>query len=199
MLEIGVEELPADDVDTAYQALSSRVPTLLKELNLTHGDVRIFTTPRRLVVSVASLSPNQPDREDLVKGPPADKAIGQRRQAHSGGVGFAKKNNNDPLEVREEGNNKYIFALVKQTGRPTPEVLAEALPKLVADIKFEKSMRWNESAVAFSRPIRWYVALLGDMVIPFEYAGVVGGNVLADSARMTPLKSRFLPLINTSM
>jgi glycyl-tRNA synthetase len=179
LFEIGVEELPADDVDTAYQALSARVPTLLKELNLTHGDVRIFTTPRRLVVSVASLSPNQPDREDLVKGPPADKALDKDGKPTQAGLGFAKKNNIDPssLEVREEGNNKYVFALVKQTGRPTPEVLAEALPKLVADIKFEKSMRWNESAVAFSRPIRWYVALLGDMVIPFEYAGVVSGNL----------------------
>ena len=44
-------------------------------------------------------------------------------------------------------------------------------------IKFEKSMRWNDSGVAFSRPIRWFVALLGDQVIPFEYAGVVSGNV----------------------
>ena len=80
-------------------------------------------------------------------------------------IGFAKKNNIDPasLEVREEGNNKYVFAVVKQKGRPTPEVLAEALPKLVESIKFEKSMRWNDSGVAFSRPIRWYVALLGDI------------------------------------
>jgi glycyl-tRNA synthetase len=31
--------------------------------------------------------------------------------------------------------------------------------------------------VAFSRPIRWYVALLGDRVIPFEYAGVASGNI----------------------
>ncbi|MBE7434165.1 MAG: glycine--tRNA ligase subunit beta [Anaerolineales bacterium] len=182
LLEIGVEELPADDVDTAYQALSTRIPSLLSELHLTHGDVRIFTTPRRLVVSVASLSPNQPDREDLVKGPPADKAfVGQVSDLSytQAAIGFAKKNgvNVEDLQVREEGNNKYVFALVKQTGRPTPEVLAEALPKLVADIKFEKSMRWDDSGVAFSRPIRWYVALLGDMVIPFEYAGVVSGNI----------------------
>jgi len=178
LLEIGVEELPADDVDSAYSQLVTRFPSLLSELHLTHGDVRIFTTPRRLVVSVASLSPNQPDREDLVKGPPADKALDKDGKPTQAGLGFAKKNNIDPasLEVREEGNNKYVFALVKQTGRPTPEVLAEALPKLVADIKFEKSMRWNDSGVAFSRPIRWYVALLGDMVIPFEYAGVVSGN-----------------------
>ena len=179
LLEIGVEELPADDVDTAYAALSARVPTLLKELHLTHGDVRIFTTPRRLVVSVASLSPNQPDREDLVKGPPADKSFDKDGIALPAGMGFAKKNNVDTkdLEIREEGGGKYVFAVVKQKGRPTPEVLAEALPKLVADIKFEKSMRWNDSGVAFSRPIRWYVALLGDMLIPFEYAGVTSSNI----------------------
>jgi len=37
-------------------------------------------------------------------------------------------------------------------------------------------MRWNTSNVAFSRPIRWLVALLGDTVIPFEYAGVASGR-----------------------
>ena len=182
ILEIGVEELPANDVDTAHGLLSARIPTLLNELYLEHGDVRVFTTPRRIVVSIDSLSPNQPDREDLVKGPPADKAIvGQvgNLSYTPAAQGFAKKNGIkvEDLQIREEGGGKYVFAIVKQKGRPTPEVLAEALPKLVESIKFEKSMRWNDSGVSFSRPIRWYVALLGDMVIPFEYAGVVSGNV----------------------
>src|SRR5258706_3409001 len=179
ILEIGVEDLPANDVDTAHGLLSARILTLLDELHLEHGDVRVFTTPRRLVVSIDSLSPNQPDREDLVKGPPADKAFDKDGIALPAGMGFAKKNNVDTksLEIREEGGGKYVFAVVKQKGRPTPEVLAEALPKLVESIKFEKSMRWNDSGVFFSRPIRWYVALLGDMVIPFEYAGVLSGNI----------------------
>ncbi len=179
LLEIGVEELPASDVDVAHGLLATRIPTLLDELRLTHEDVRILTTPRRIVVSVDSLAPNQPDREDLVKGPPADKALDKDGKPTQAAMGFAKKNGIDPsaLEVREEGGGKYVFAAVKQKGRPTPEVLAEALPKLVESIKFEKSMRWNDSGVAFSRPIRWYVALLGDMVIPFEYAGVTSGNI----------------------
>nr|MBP6208854.1 glycine--tRNA ligase subunit beta [Anaerolineales bacterium] len=179
ILEIGVEELPASDVDTAYAAVSTRVQTLLKELNLTHGDIRFFTTPRRIVVSIDSLSPNQPDREDLVKGPPADKAFDKDGKPTQAALGFAKKNNLDPatLEAREIDGGKYVAAVVKQKGRPTPEVLVDALPKLVESIKFEKSMRWNDSGIAFSRPIRWYVALLGDMVIPFEYAGVTSGNV----------------------
>jgi glycyl-tRNA synthetase len=179
LLEIGVEELPAHDVDTARAQLESRVPLWLRELNLTHGDIRVLATPRRLVVSIDALAPNQPDREDRVKGPPADKAFNKDGMALPAAMGFAKKNNvnTKDLEVREEGSGTYVFAVVKQKGRPTPEVLGEALPKWVEGIKFEKSMRWNESGAAFSRPIRWYVALLGEMLIPFEYAGVLSGAV----------------------
>ena len=178
LFEIGVEELPSADVDTALSQLRERVPSLLKELSLEHGPIKIEGTPRRLVASIEDLSPNQPNREDLVKGPPADKAFDPSGIALPAAMGFAKKNgvNTKDLQVREQDGGKYVFAVVKQKGRATPEVLAEALPKLIESIKFEKSMRWNESGVAFSRPIRWYVALLGDQVIPFEYAGVVSGN-----------------------
>ncbi|MEW5828380.1 MAG: glycine--tRNA ligase subunit beta, partial [Chloroflexota bacterium] len=114
--------------------------------------------------------------------PPADKAIvGQigNLSYTPAAQGFAKKNGVDTkdLVVREEGGGKYVFAVVKSTGRPAAEVLAEALPGLVASINFTKSMRWNDSGVAFSRPIRWLVALLGGTVIPFEYAGVASGSV----------------------
>jgi glycyl-tRNA synthetase len=179
ILEIGVEELPANDVDVAHAQLKTRVPTLLDELHLTHGGVRVFATPRRLTVFVEALSPRQPDREDLVKGPPADKAFDKDNKPTPAAIGFAKKNNVDAasLEVREQDGGKYVFAVVSQKGKSTPEVLKEALPKLVEGIKFEKSMRWNESGAAFSRPIRWYVALLGDQIIPFEYAGVLSGNI----------------------
>ncbi len=195
LLEIGVEELPAQDVDTARAQLESRVPDWLRELNLTHGDIRVLATPRRLVVSIDALAPNQPDREDRVKGPPADKAFDKDGMALPAAMGFAKKNNvsTKDLEIREEGGGKYVYAVVRQEGRPTPEVLAEALPKLVESIKFEKSMRWNESGAAFSRPIRWYVALLGDIVIPFEYAGVVSGNV---SRGLRPLGSPEIKILS---
>src|SRR5262249_1596772 len=34
-----------------------------------------------------------------------------------------------------------------------------------------------KSEVFFSRPIRWYVALIGDAVIPFDYAGVYSNRM----------------------
>jgi glycyl-tRNA synthetase len=179
LFEIGTEELPYGDVEDELDQLRERVPAWLEELRLEHGPVRVEATPRRAAVYVESLSPSQPDREDLIKGPPADKAFDPSGVALPAGMGFAKKNgvNTKDLIIREENGGKYAFAVVKHKGRPAPEVLAESLPGLVAGINFTKSMRWNESGVAFSRPIRWFVALLGETVIPFEYAGVIAGKV----------------------
>ncbi len=131
-------------MDTALTQLRERVPALLKELSLEHGPIKIEGTPRRLVVFIEALSPRQPDREDLVKGPPADKAFDKDGIALPAAMGFAKKNNvnTKDLQIREEGGGKYVFAVVSQKGRQTSEVLVEALPKLVEGIKFEKSMRW---------------------------------------------------------
>jgi glycyl-tRNA synthetase len=184
LLEIGVEELPVSDLDSATAQLKVSAPKLLADLHLEHGSVSVFGTPRRLAVFVESLAARQPDREDLVKGPPADKAfVGQVSDLSytPAALGFAKKNGIEPsaLEVREDASaaGKYVFAAVKQAGRPAVEVLAESLPGLVAGIKFDKSMRWNASGVAFSRPLRWFVALLGESVVPFEYAGLRSGDV----------------------
>jgi len=187
LLEIGVEELPAADLDAAIAQLIVSVPKLIdEELHLEHSRVHVSGTPRRLAVVVESLAPRQPDRADLIKGPAAERAFGPDGVPTPAAIGFARGKGLTPkdLEVREFEGGKYVVALVKQAGRLAGEVLAESLPGLVAGIKFDKSMRWlpasrtagNESGVAFSRPLRWFVALLGETVIPFEYAGLTAGR-----------------------
>jgi glycyl-tRNA synthetase len=187
LLEIGVEELPASDLDAAIVQLKINVPRFLQDLHLDHGAVRVSGTPRRLAVYVEALAPRQPDREDLLKGPPAGRAFGSDGVPTPAAIGFARGKGLTPkdLQVREFDGGKYVVALVKQAGRPAVEVLAGSLPALVAGLKFDKSMRWlpasraagNESGVTFSRPLRWFVALLGETVIPFEYAGLTAGRI----------------------
>jgi len=41
-------------------------------------------------------------------------------------------------------------------------------------LSFKKSMRWNSSA-AFSRPVRWLLALHGETPLPFAFAGLQAG------------------------
>ena len=50
-------------------------------------------------------------------------------------------------------------------------MLVEELPLLLASMNFKRSMRWRGST-AYSRPLRWLVALHGSTALPFTYAGM---------------------------
>lgn len=174
LLEIGVEEMPFADLEAALTQLRGRVPTLLDELRLEHGPVHIFGTPRRLVVWVEAVAAAQPDRTVVVKGPPAERAFDAEGRPTKAAEGFARGKGiaPDALQVVEMDGGRYVAAVLHEQGRPAAEVLLEALPGLVAGLRFDKAMRWNSSGVAFSRPIRWLLALLGETVLPFRYAGL---------------------------
>ncbi|MDH5506034.1 MAG: glycine--tRNA ligase subunit beta [Anaerolineae bacterium] len=178
VLEIGTEELPPGDLDVLIAQLAERFPKMLQAQHLDHGDVKVLGTPRRLVVHVEALSARQPDREETVKGPPAERAFGADGSPNKAAEGFARGKgisvNN--LEVQEIDGGKYVVAHIKEKGRPSVEVLAEALPELVAGLRVDRSMRWNSSNAAFSRPVRWLLALHGEHTVPFEYAGLQSGN-----------------------
>jgi glycyl-tRNA synthetase len=179
LFEIGVEELPASHLSSALAQLQDAVPEALAELRLEHGDVHIWGTPRRLTVFVEQLAMRQPDEEQLVKGPPARAAFDAEGRPTRAAEGFARSRGIavTELEVREMEGGQYVVAQQRTVGRPALEVLAEALPGWIARLRFPRSMRWNESGVAFSRPIRWLVALLGEQVVPCGYAGVVSDRV----------------------
>lgn len=187
ILEIGTEELPAGDLASAIEQLQELTPKLLHELRLDHGPIRVKGTPRRLVISVEDLAPRQRDVEQVVKGPPAKIGFADGKPTRAA-EGFARAQGAtiESLEVREMDGGQYVVALKVEPGRPTGEVLAERLADLIAGIRFNKSMRWNESGVAFSRPIRWIVALLDEQVIDFEYAGARSGRT---TRGLRPLRS----------
>jgi glycyl-tRNA synthetase len=188
LLEIGTEELPAGDLDSAIAQLEEATPKLLAEARLEHGQIQVTGTPRRLVVYVEDLAAKQRDEEGLVKGPPAKVAFDKEGRPTQAAQGFARSQGVavESLEVRELNGGQYVVAIRVEKGQPTAEVLVELLPQLIASLHFSLSMRWNDTGVAFSRPIRWIVALLGDSVIPFEYAGVRSGRV---SRGLRPLRS----------
>ena len=178
LLEIGTEELPAGDLAAALEQFKERFETLFDELRLAHGEVTILGTPRRLVAFARQVAPRQPDREMIYKGPPANRAFDASGQATQAAVGFARGKGVLPsdLEVREIDGGQYVVARVQEAGRSSAEILAEALPALIAGLRFDKPMRWNATNVYFSRPIRWLLSLLGDQMIPFAYAGLASGR-----------------------
>jgi glycyl-tRNA synthetase beta chain len=180
LLEIGVEEIPHWMLEPALEHLRGAFAALLEQNRLSGGDLKLDATPRRLVLRASAVPERQEDREDLVLGPP--KAAGEGAAA-----GFARKQGVDPASLRVESTSKgEYFALVKKTaGRETRDILAEALPKLIAAIPWPKAMYWTgKDQVRFIRPIRWIAALLGDRIVEFELAGVKSGALSRGHRRL---------------
>jgi glycyl-tRNA synthetase len=178
VLEIGSEELPAQDVPNAVGQLTGSIPTLLDELRIGYEKVEVYGTPRRLSVIVSGMAAKQADFESEMTGPPADRAFDADGNPTKAAIGFARGKGLDvsALRIKEDGKRRYVVATVFEAGQPVQKVLAEKLAAVVAGIKFPKAMRWNASNIAYSRPLRWFVALYGPDQVSFDYAGIASGR-----------------------
>jgi glycyl-tRNA synthetase len=193
LLEIGTEELPTGDLSLALEQLRAGVPRLLDEARLGYDEIRVLGTPRRQAVLVYGLQPRQPDQTIEVQGPPARAAYDAAGKPTRAAEGFAAKVGVpvDSLRLVTEGTKSYVVATQVREGRAAGQVLAEKLPELLVGLRFPKTIRWNETNVAFSRPLRWLVALLDSQVVPFQFAGIASGRM---TRGLRPLGSPALEL-----
>lgn len=171
LLEIGTEEIPDGMIPPALEALKELFRRFLDEHQLAGEIAWVDGTPRRLVLRAEGLPLRQKDSIETVSGPPV--AAGEQARD-----GFARKLGIDPAAlVRIETPKGEYYAYRRRVrGRSTIELLSEALPKLILDIPFPKTMYWTgKTGPRFIRPIRWLVALSGSRVVPFELAGVRSG------------------------
>ena len=199
LLEIGVEELPARDLNHALVQLKEQVPSFLAKHRLTHGPIYIFGTPRRLAVLVEDLPVCQQDAKITIRGPATRDAYDIDGNPTPAAHGFARSKGVavDELERCKMEGGEYVVAVVLEEGRPLPELLAEIIPAIIDGISFEKTMRWlsGSQSVTFSRPIRWLASVLGSDVLPFSYAGIVAGR---DSRGLRHLGENKLPIPGAS-
>jgi glycyl-tRNA synthetase len=174
-LEIGVEEMPPGDVDAAAEQLTTSGPALFEALRLDHAGIEVYATPRRLILVARALADRQADRAFVAKGPPVERAYGADGAPTAAAAGFARSRGVavDALRRAHMDGGEYVVADVHEAGAPSTEVLLNALPGFVADLRFGRPMRWNDSGALFTRPVRWLLALHGDRLIPFAALGLV--------------------------
>lgn len=183
LLEVGTEELPAGFLGDAILQWRSLVPQSLVNNGLGSASVEVYGTPRRLAVLVTGLPFQQPDREEEVKGPPAQAAF-KDGQPTPAATGFAKKQGVDisALEIRPTEKGDFVFVNKSIPGRPVAEILTELVPQWISGLEGKRLMRWGDGDMRFSRPIRWLVALLDDQVLPLQ---LVNGSETITSDRIS--------------
>jgi len=180
LLEIGVEELPASACRAAIDLLPERVAGLFaaEGVEVAPADVQVMVSPRRIAVLIEDVPGEQAPRELTQRGPAFEAAFDADGNPTKACEGFARAKgvSAKDLEVREEGGRRFVYYVTRSESRPTAGLLPDICLKIVRDMYFPKNMRWGFRDVRFSRPIRWLVALWGETVIPFGYAGLTSGR-----------------------
>jgi glycyl-tRNA synthetase len=179
LLEIGSEQLPATFVPIGLRNLEKALGSLLDTHGLKYDKVDAYGTPRRLALRFFNLAEGVPAKTFQKRGPSAS-APAAAREGFLKSVGLSEK------EVTIQDG--YLYATVQEKGKGTAQILAEALPKLIADLDFPKKMRWGDGEVSYARPIHWIVALFGEEIIPFAFGDTVAGRFTWGHAQLSPKK-----------
>ncbi|MFN5955312.1 MAG: glycine--tRNA ligase subunit beta [Dolichospermum sp.] len=188
LLEVGTEELPAGFLSDAIVQWKSRIPHSLATHNLPDAVVEVYGTPRRLAVLITGLPSQQADREEEIKGPPAQAAF-KDGQPTKAAIGFASKQGVDisALEIRPTEKGDFVFVNKQIPGRPIADILTELVPQWVWNLEGKRLMRWGHGDGRFSRPIRWLVTLLDGEILPLQLengAKIVKSNRISRTHRV---------------
>lgn len=177
LLELRSEEIPARMQAGARAELEKLFRREMDAAGVTVGDITVWSTPRRLALIARDLPEATKAVSEEAKGPP----VGAPNQAIDG---FCRKNDvsREDLEVRDVKGRETYFAVKNIPGRATKDLLAEAIPAIVRDFSWPKSMRWGEASLSteslrWVRPLSGIVALLGEELVECEVHGVTSGWV----------------------
>ena len=191
LLEIGCEEMPSAPLMNAAKQLPKLVQKRLDAAGLSHGAVRVVSSPRRLAVIVSDVAVATEAIDEVMRGPKAQIAFDVEGNPTKAAAGFARKCGIEASELQvrtAEDGNDYVFAQKSVPSKPAMPILSELSHDVIADIEWPnyRSQRWGSEHETFVRPIRWICALLGSEVVPVTYADVTSGNVTRGHRVLAP-------------
>ncbi|HCH22904.1 MAG TPA: glycine--tRNA ligase subunit beta, partial [Oceanospirillaceae bacterium] len=167
LFELGTEELPPKSLQTLQNALRDSIVKQLGALNLGHGSVTAYATPRRLAVIIDQLQLQQADRQESRRGPslaaPEKAAQGFARSC---GVDLAD------LDVIDTDKGQYYNFEKNVAGAATSSLLAAVIDQALADLPIAKRMRWGDSRAEFVRPVHWFILMLNNELVDANVFGL---------------------------
>ena len=161
LLELRSEEIPARMQAGARADLEKLFRAAMKDAGVTHGDLTVWSTPRRLALIARDL----PDATQAVR----EEVKGPKNAAPTQALeGFLRKTGLTQDQLVERDG--VWFAIKDVPGRPMRDVLKDAIFRIVLDFPWPKSMRWGAASrqmtsLRWVRPLSGIVALFGDEVV----------------------------------
>ncbi len=179
LIEIGVEELPAEHIAPAIDFMHQSLKQLLQDSRLACLSIKQASTPRRIALLATGVDVFQADIEIQKSGPARKICYDDSGKMTPAALGFLKKNNASEEDAYIESTEKGEFIALKYTqkGLATSEILQNWATTMIPQIPCAKRMIWKTQQLSFSRPIRWILALWGREVLPIVFDGICSGNI----------------------
>ncbi|PKZ17652.1 glycine--tRNA ligase subunit beta [Anaerococcus octavius] len=179
LLEIGVEEIPSDYIQTTKNQLKEKFQKLVDENKLTVDEIRVESTPRRFAVFLENINARNSDSLISVKGPSAAIAYDENGNPNKPLLGFLKGQGAEVSDVviKDYNGSDYVYIEKKEESKSVDQVLKENVYDLVKSINFKRSMRWGGKSIRWARPIRYFVSILDDKILEFDAEGITVSNV----------------------
>jgi glycyl-tRNA synthetase beta chain len=172
LLELFSEEIPARMQRQAAADLRRLVEAMLGEAGVAPAGERFEqATPRRLVYGASGVPKGSADQRIERRGPRVD-ATEKARDGFLRSLGAADVE----LGEVEDKKGRFLVASYTEKGRPTTAILADALPELLAQFPWPKSMRWAAGEARWVRPLQAILCLFDGEVVPFAFAGIASGR-----------------------
>jgi glycyl-tRNA synthetase beta chain len=185
LIELFSEEIPARMQPRAREDLKKLVTDGLVEGGLTYAGAGAFSTPRRLVLAVAGLTPSSPTTREERKGPRTD-APEAALQGFLRSTGLTQ----DQLVARDDKKGQVWFATLEKPGRPAAEIVAEVLDATIRSFPWPKSMRWGNGNLRWVRPLHSIICLLSDeaggQLVPLTVEGITSGDTTRGHRFLSP-------------
>ncbi|MCL2567721.1 MAG: glycine--tRNA ligase subunit beta [Alphaproteobacteria bacterium] len=174
LLEILTEEIPSSLQVQAQEDIKNLFINELNKLEINFEAIAVFSTPRRLSVFIDGLPQTSADKFEEKKGPRVDassEAIAGFLKTYSLKI--------EDCEKRITPKGEFYFYQQVNRGGQLSNIIVDVILNVLLGMKFKKSMVWNESKIAWARPIRSLLAFFNENILQFSFAGVDSANKTA--------------------
>ena len=90
VLEIGTEEIPAQYMENALKELNQLAKKYLEESRIKYKEIKVYGTPRRLILFISHIKEKQDDIFQKIKGPAYSIAYNKDSQPQKPALKFAE-------------------------------------------------------------------------------------------------------------
>ncbi|MBS0359060.1 MAG: glycine--tRNA ligase subunit beta [Proteobacteria bacterium] len=173
LLEIGTEELPPKSLKLLSEHLAQSIEQGLQKIELNHGEIKTFATPRRLAVLIKGLQSEQSDRTIERRGPALSAAYDPQGKPTNVCEGFARSCGVQVQDLKTIKTDKgeWIFCEIHQKGKSVSELIPDIITQALSTLPIPKPMRWGNHTTEFIRPVHWVVLIYGKDIIPADILG----------------------------